>query len=368
MDRDQDQEEARRAGERLVAAHSSEDPFAAAFKATRMPMIITDPNQHDNPIIFCNGAFERLTGYSNEELIGRNCRILQGAETNRETVAVVRDALANGRGVSVDILNYRKDGSAFWNALFISPVWDQQGRIIYFFASQLDFTNIRSREADLASARHQAEEAVKDRTNDLHAALAAKTLLIHEVDHRVRNNLLTMASIVKMQLRLTKDHGQQNALMSVLNRIEAISTVQRKLFTTNDVTRFDLGDFAYELVLDLRGAVKRDDIRLTLDISPAYVPAAKASPLALIVNELVGDALRRGIRDSGGDIHVVVKHSNGRLLLRVEDISEPVTPDEVSAELSRLLLERSALQVGATIERKCEGRHTTVDVTLRIEI
>lgn len=109
MDRDQDQQEARQAGERLVAAHSSEDPFAAAFKATRMPMIITDPNQPDNPIIFCNGAFERLTGYSNDELIGRNCRILQGPGTSRETVAAVRDALAGGRGVSVDILNYKKD-------------------------------------------------------------------------------------------------------------------------------------------------------------------------------------------------------------------------------------------------------------------
>ncbi|WP_371864934.1 PAS domain-containing protein [Rhizobium dioscoreae] len=367
MDRDQDQQEARQAGERLVAAHSSEDPFAAAFKATRMPMIITDPNQPDNPIIFCNGAFERLTGYSNDELIGRNCRILQGPGTSRETVAAVRDALAGGRGVSVDILNYKKDGSAFWNALFISPVWDRQGRIIYFFASQLDFTNIKSREADLASARHQAEEEVRDRTNDLRAALAAKTVLIHEVDHRVRNNLLTMASIVKMQLRLTRDHGQQNALMAVLNRIEAISIVQRKLFTTNDVTRFDLGDFVYELVLDLLGAIKRDDIRLTLDISTAYVPAAKASPLALIVNELVGDALRRGIRDSGGDIHVVVKRFNDRLLIRVEDISEPVSPDEVSSELGRLILDRSALQVGAMIDRKREGRHTTVDLTLRVE-
>jgi len=367
MDRDQDQQEARQAGQRLVAAHVSEDPFAAAFKATRMPMIITDPNQIDNPIIFCNGAFERLTGYSNDELVGRNCRILQGPGTSRETVIAIRDALAGGRSISVDILNYKKDGSAFWNALFISPVWDRRSRIVYFFASQLDFTNIKSREADLASARHQAEQEVRDRTNELRAALAAKTLLLHEVDHRVRNNLLTMASIVKMQLRLTKDQGQQDTLMSVLNRIEAISIVQRKLFTTNDVTRVDLGDFAYEFVLDLLGAIKRDDIRLTLDISPAYVPAAQASPLALIVNELLGDALSRGIRERGGDIHIVVKNSNGCLLIRVEDRCEPVPRDDISAELGRVILERSALQVGAAIERNCEGRHTTVELTLRVE-
>ena len=63
--------EARRAGERLLADHASEDPFAAAFKATRMPMIITNPKQDDNPIIFCNKAFNDLTGYSSDELIGR---------------------------------------------------------------------------------------------------------------------------------------------------------------------------------------------------------------------------------------------------------------------------------------------------------
>ncbi|WJH38330.1 PAS domain-containing protein (plasmid) [Aliirhizobium terrae] len=78
QEKDQNRRDARSAGDRLVAGHVSEDPFAAAFKATRMPMIVTDPSQADNPIIFCNEAFRKLTGYSDEEIIGRNCRFLQG--------------------------------------------------------------------------------------------------------------------------------------------------------------------------------------------------------------------------------------------------------------------------------------------------
>ena len=366
-EKDQFQTDARNAGNRLVAGHVSEDPFAAAFKATRMPMIVTDPNQSDNPIIFCNNAFLRLSGYSDDAVIGRNCRFLQGPETDQETISKVREAIAAGQDVAVDILNYRKDGSQFWNAVFISPVRDEAGAIIYFFASQLDFTNVKSREADLAAARHEAEAEVAKHTANLRSALEARTLLVHEVDHRVKNNLLTMASIVKMQARVTKDDGRRQTLMSVLNRIEALSTVQRKLFTLDDVSKFDISEFARELVTDLVDATGRKDIRLTLDLSPLLVPAVKATPLSLIVNELVGDAVRRGLSDGGGDIHVVVRRLNGHFLIRIEDTSEPVEPDIENAELGQMLLEASARQLGAEIERKQEGRKTIVDVVLLVD-
>ncbi|MBA5800413.1 PAS domain-containing protein [Rhizobium changzhiense] len=367
QEKDQKRAEAQDAGERLVARHVREDPFAAAFKATRMPMIVTDPNQADNPIIFCNAAFEKLTGYSSSEAVGRNCRFLQGPETNPATVARIRAAVSAGSDIAIDILNYKKDGEPFWNALFLSPVRDQTDKIVYFFASQLDFTNVRSREADLAAARHRAEEEVAANTEKLETALKARSLLVHEVDHRVKNNLLTMASIVKLQTRITRDEGQKRALRSVLNRVEALSTVQRKLFTLEDVSRFDVADFTKELVTDLVEAVGREDIRLTLDLYPLYVPAVKATPLALIVNELVGDAVRRGLSDGGGDIHVVVKRLNGHFLIRVEDTSIPVEVDEDVAEIGRILLETSAKQVDAKIEKRIEGHRTTVDVTLMVD-
>jgi len=366
QEKDQNQRDARSAGDRLVAGHVSEDPFAAAFKATRMPMIVTDPNQADNPIIFCNEAFRKLTGYGDDEVIGRNCRFLQGPETDRDTIALMRERIGAGQDVAVDILNCRKDGSTFWNAVFISPVRDEANRIIYFFASQLDFTPVKSREADLAAARHQAEAEVAKHTANLRSALDARTLLVHEVDHRVKNNLLTMASIVKIQARVTKDDRQKRTLMSVLNRIEALSTVQRKLFTLDDVSRFDMSEFTRELVTDLVDGTGRKDICLSLDLSPLLVPAVKATPLSLIVNELVGDAVRRGLSDGGGDIHVVVKRLNGHFLIRVEDTSEPVEPDSESAELGRMLLEASALQLGAEIERKRDGQKTIVDVVLLV--
>ncbi|WP_430252205.1 histidine kinase dimerization/phosphoacceptor domain -containing protein [Neorhizobium sp. DAR64860/K0K1] len=359
--------DARKAGNRLLAGHASEDPFAAAFKATRMPMIITDPRQTDNPIIYSNSAFSDLTGYSADELVGRNCRLLQGPETDQASVSRIREAISAGEDLSIDILNHRKDGSTFWNALFVSPVRDRNGEIIYFFASQLDFTNIKSREAELAAARHIAEEEVQIRTADLRQALATKTSLVHEVDHRVKNNLLTIASIVKLQTRMSEDETVRKTLRSVLNRVEALSTVQRKLLNDDDVGHFDVADFARELLHDLVSALRRSDIRVTTDLNRVIVPAAKASPIALVVNELIGDAVRRGLGDGGGEIHIEVRRLNGHFLIRVTDTVSPVEADSQDQAFSAMMVETSARQLEARIERIVEGHRTDVSITLLVD-
>ena len=128
--------------------------FFAAIEMTRMPMILTDPNQNDNPIVFANKAFLDLTGYEEKEILGRNCRFLQGAMTDRETVAEIRKAVTEGASVAAEILNYKRDGTPFWNALFVGPVYDKEGRLAYQFASQLDVTRRRNTE----QAFHQAQK------------------------------------------------------------------------------------------------------------------------------------------------------------------------------------------------------------------
>jgi len=131
--------------------------FFAAVEMTRMPMVVTDPRRDDDPIVFANGAFFDLTGYTKEEVIGRNCRFLQGPQTDRATVEEVRKALEEDRAVAVDILNYKKDGTPFWNALFLGPIFDQEGKLLYRFASQMDITERRvSQEAYLQAQKMEA--------------------------------------------------------------------------------------------------------------------------------------------------------------------------------------------------------------------
>lgn len=132
---------------------SGKNIFFAAVETTRMPMIVTDPNRDDNPIIFANRSFLEMTGYTRDEIVGRNCRFLQGPETDRAVVAQVREAVEARSEVSVELINYRKDGSTFWNALFISPVYNDAGDLIYFFASQLDVSRRRDAEEGLRQAQ-----------------------------------------------------------------------------------------------------------------------------------------------------------------------------------------------------------------------
>lgn len=151
------------AGEGVQDRHS--DIFFAAVETTRMPMIVTDPRLPDNPIVFCNRAFTQMTGYAESEIVGHNCRFLQGPDTDRNVIAEVRAAIAERREISVEILNYRKSGAAFWNALYISPVFDHDGRLVYFFASQLDIS--RRREAEEALRQAQKMEALGQLTGGI---------------------------------------------------------------------------------------------------------------------------------------------------------------------------------------------------------
>lgn len=148
---------------------SGSDPFSAAVRATRMPMLITDPRLPDNPIVFVNDAFGRLTGYTREETLGRNCRFLQGSGTNTDDVTKVREAIAARKPIEIDLLNYRKDGTTFWNRLLLSPVFDE-GELTYFFASQFDVTPERDRKQRLVTDRDALETEVQRRVADLAAS------------------------------------------------------------------------------------------------------------------------------------------------------------------------------------------------------
>ncbi len=132
--------------------------FFAAVEMTRMPMLVTDPRQPDNPIVFVNRAFLDLTLYDEQDVIGRNCRFLQGPQTDPATVAEIRAAVAEERAVALDILNYKADGTPFWNALYLGPIFDHEGHLLYFFASQMDVTERRATEQ--SSMQAQKMEAI----------------------------------------------------------------------------------------------------------------------------------------------------------------------------------------------------------------
>lgn len=155
--------DAERIAAQVLGQDVGTDPFVAAVRATRMPMIITNPRLPDNPVVFANNAFCRLAGYTREEILGLNCRFLQGPETDPATVARIREAVQRVEPVEVDIQNHRKDGETFWNRLLMAPVYDTEGVLAYFFASQVDVTLERERLKGLETSNAALMAEITDR-------------------------------------------------------------------------------------------------------------------------------------------------------------------------------------------------------------
>ncbi|MBO9419520.1 MULTISPECIES: PAS domain-containing protein [Stappiaceae] len=101
-----------------------------------MSVVFSDPNVPDNPMIFVSEEFERQTGYTSAEAVGRNCRFLQGPETNPFAIEAIRQGLKAQTRFTIDILNYRKDGTPFMNRLRIRPIFDGDGRLTFFAGAQ----------------------------------------------------------------------------------------------------------------------------------------------------------------------------------------------------------------------------------------
>ena len=113
----------------------------ATIKHSTEPMVVTDPRLPDHPMIALNAAFEALTGYAEADIVGRNCRLLQGESTDPETPRRIGRCIAERRGCIEWIVNYRRDGSKFWNLLFISPVFAPDGTLLHFFGNQRNITH-----------------------------------------------------------------------------------------------------------------------------------------------------------------------------------------------------------------------------------
>lgn len=343
----------RRLADRLRVQHGKADLFAAAVQATRMPMIICDPRQADIPIVFANAAFLDMTGYRREEVVGRNCRFLQGPDTDRDSIARIRDVIERRVDIQIEILNYRKDGSTFWNALYISPVMTEEGELRFFFASQLDVTERKRQELRIRAEKEEFEAAVQERTRSLQEALEAKNTLLHEVDHRVKNNLQTIVALVAMEARNVRDADTRAAFGRLMRRIEAVATVHRRLYEEEEVDRFDVGGFARALLDQLSSAVPG---RISADVAPEplLVPAASASPIALMLNELVLEAVAGGV---SVDLEIA-RAAPGRFRIAVQ----PSTPD---AGGRPGIVRRLARQLGGDVRQ--EGSRLAIELPLEPE-
>jgi PAS domain S-box-containing protein len=200
-----------------------------AMDESNVGISIADIQQPDDPIMYVNDGFERLTGYDESEVIGRNCRFLQGDTTADETIDTIREAIENRTGTTVEILNYRKDGSPFWNQLRISPVTNENGPVTYYIGLQEDITD-RKRSEQLFQLLNRVLR--HNLRNDMNVIMGSATELtaedqepaIREIGNRI-DRLATELFDMSHKARLLERHARQDRQPERVDLAEVIDDV-----------------------------------------------------------------------------------------------------------------------------------------------
>ena len=246
----------------------SELLFDQAMAQSRMAVCMTNPHRSDNPIVFANAAFLRLTGYTLPEVLGRNCRFLQGPDTDREQVSYLRQAIAEEKTVVVELLNYRKDGTPFWNALHLGPIYNEKEELMYYFGSQWDVTEVYDARMESRASR----------------------MLARELSHRLKNIFAVMGSVVSITGRRENQRGVSDRMS---DRIAAVGRAYDAGLDGALSGEVDLDEVVDRILAAYTGAGGMPPDYST-DGPRMFVPDRILSVLGLCLHELATDAARNG--------------------------------------------------------------------------
>jgi len=315
----------------------------------RMPIsiVLTDPNLDDNPIVYVNDAFEHLTGYSRAHSIGLNCRFLQGEETDPAAIATLREAIENDSDVTVDLLNYRADGSSFMNRLVIAPLTSESGETVFFMGIQVAL-----------------DEGVMTKS-DIDTAL-------REIQHRVKNHLAMVVSMIRVQ---AQGQGADEVFGALARRVETLQLLYEELEgrgpgQAND-DRVSLGAYLTRIASAIGHLDGRSGVRVNVDADEIVVSMPTAVRLGLLVSEIMTNAMKHAFEGrSEGLVELRAKMLSGDVLrVDVSDDGRGMPPGTtwpqeggLGARIARGLI--SGLQARLKVENELSGTRVSLDVDL----
>ena len=316
-------------------------PFVVAAETTRMAMVFTDAKESDNPIIFANDAFLALSGYDREEVLGQSFNFMMARGAEPRALAQVQAAFDGSFEGDSEICYRRKDGSVFWAAVFISPVRDDSGAVVQHFASFVDLT------------KHKQEQA-------------KSTTMIDELNHRVKNTLSTVQSIVRQALR--KASIPEEVRESIEARLFALSR-SHDLLTRGNWEGAGLIELLNEAMEPFGVAGGRAE-RIVIAGENIRISPKAALALGIAFHELATNAVKYGaFSNEAGSIviewKITAAAEGNRLILHwQEKDGPPVTPPSRKGFGSQVIERGLAHELEGTVrlDYRTDGVVCAIDV------
>ena len=316
-----------------------------AVTASTNSIVISDPNQPDDPIVYVNPAFERTTGYAAEEVLGRNCRFLQGEDRNQSALEELRAAVYGGRHCTVVLRNYRKDGTLFWNELSIYPVRDEEGRMTNFVGVQNDVTE-RIRAEEILSEIRRAER--RRIARDLH------DIVLQDLSGALQSLRLT-----HLQARKSGRSLDFEEELEALGRTS--SGLRSAIYDLRHEKERPFLESVESLVELNQQAPPEREIRLVVEKGfPVSLPGKESVELLRILQE----ALANVRRHSGArNVEVGLRTDDESILIEVADDGRGFDPGSARAGIGLSAMRERVEGLGGEIEvRSRPGEGTKVMV------
>ncbi|RZW05524.1 MAG: PAS domain-containing protein [Rhodobacteraceae bacterium] len=313
----------------------SEEDAISLFASSRVAMVLTNPRLDDNPIVYVNRAFQKVTGYASEIAVGQNCRFLQGEGTEKEHIDALRDAVRKAEDIGLTLTNYRADGSEFRNSLLITPILDAETEEpVFFLGLQRDVS--RDREAE-----------VRAHVDDL----------ITEIQHRVKNHLSMIVGLIRMQARTSERPEEFN---DISRRVESLQLLYEEMTAArvrSNEDRIQLGSYLGRVAAAIAHIDGRPGVRMNVDVAPLEVETDTAVRIGLIVSEILTNAMQ----------HAFIDQRSGLVELRVTATDEggvraTITDDGVGLPDGQCWPSETSLG-GRIIAGLCEGLNATLDAS-----
>lgn len=296
-------------------------------------IVVSDPALPDNPLVYVNQAFLNMSGYNRDEIIGKNCRFLQQGNSKQESVDKLRIAIKQEEPIVVDLINYRKDGTEFYNELSVSPIYDENNKLIYFLGVQKDVTI----EVERNKARDDFVSLVSHQLKSSPNAINWLTENLEDTDN-ITQEQRSIINDIKL--------ASQN-MTDTINSLLNITRVQLGTYISAPEP-ISLSDVVSTLIDGLQESINKKQLSLSAEKENLDIKiTADPSMLRIVIETLLSNAVK--YTTDNGTVTITAKSSsNDKIMITVKDSGIGIPKEEQTHLFQKMYRASNAKDIDGT--------------------